>query len=70
MANLSSWLEDVVGAAPTDLKLFEQALTHGSTGEAHYQRLEFLGDRVLGLVAASMLFQRFPMNPKGACRTG
>jgi len=65
LPDLSTWLEDIVGASPTDLRLFEQALTHGSTGAAHYQRLEFLGDRVLGLVAASMLFQRFPEEPEG-----
>ncbi|MBK9003608.1 MAG: ribonuclease III [Sphingomonadales bacterium] len=65
LSELSDWLEEIIGAAPTDLRLFEQALTHGSTGEAHYQRLEFLGDRVLGLVTASMLFQRFPEEPEG-----
>lgn len=65
LPEFSDWLEDVIGATTTDLRLFEQALTHGSTGEAHYQRLEFLGDRVLGLVVASMLFQRFPEEPEG-----
>ncbi|MDE2405021.1 MAG: ribonuclease III [Sphingomonadales bacterium] len=35
-----------------------EALTHGSTGaERHYQRLEFLGDRVLGLVIAEWLLE-------------
>ena len=34
------------------------ALTHGSTGElANYERLEFLGDRVLGLAVAQWLFE-------------
>ena len=37
------------------------ALTHGSLGEKHdYQRLEFLGDRVLGLTIADWLFDRNP----------
>lgn len=39
--------------------LWFEALTHGSTGEARdYQRLEFLGDRVLGLVIAEWLHER------------
>lgn len=39
--------------------LYVEALTHGSTGAARdYQRLEFLGDRVLGLVIADWLYQR------------
>jgi len=38
--------------------LWLEALTHGSTGAArHYQRLEFLGDRVLGLVIAEWLLE-------------
>lgn len=39
--------------------LWLQALTHGSTGrERNYERLEFLGDRVLGLVVADWLYER------------
>lgn len=42
-----------------DEELWLEALTHGSTGaERDYQRLEFLGDRVLGLTIADWLFQR------------
>ncbi|MGL5839572.1 MAG: ribonuclease III [Sphingorhabdus sp.] len=65
MTDLALWLEETLGAQPIDISLFERALTHGSTGEAHYQRLEFLGDRVLGLVVASMLYSRFPDEPEG-----
>lgn len=56
-----------------DPALLTQALTHPSVvhGRAPrkvtpYERLEFLGDRVLGLVVADMLFQRFPAEPEGA----
>ena len=43
--------------APGDEALWLEALTHGSTGhERDYQRLEFLGDRVLGLVIAEWLY--------------
>lgn len=55
----------ITGAAPGDLGLYHEALTHGSSGAADYQRLEFLGDRVLGLVIASELFRRFPKAAEG-----
>ena len=65
MDDFTRWLSDTIGAQPGDFSLYERALTHGSTGEAHYQRLEFLGDRVLGLIVASMLYARFPDEPEG-----
>jgi ribonuclease-3 len=53
--------------------LLIQALTHPSIVQGRqprkatpYERLEFLGDRVLGLVVADMLFHRFPGEPEGA----
>lgn len=55
----------ITGARPRDLALYHQALTHGSSGAGDYQRLEFLGDRVLGLVLASELFRRFPRAAEG-----
>lgn len=50
------------GYAFEDLRLLETALTHSSAVKAvaNNERLEFLGDRVLGLVVADMLFRRFP----------
>ena len=54
--------------------LLESALTHPSlaanknrkkTGASAYERLEFLGDRVLGLVIAHWLYQLFPAAPEG-----
>ena len=60
---------------PRDLALYERALTHGSHhatpggaggGGESYQRLEFLGDRVLGLAIARWLYQAFPSEPEGA----
>lgn len=54
-----------------DLDLLERALTHSSALapakriERSYQRLEFLGDRVLGLVVAEMLYRRFPKSNEG-----
>ena len=51
------FLTALAGRAPADEPLWLEALTHGSTGhERDYQRLEFLGDRVLGLAIAQWLF--------------
>ena len=50
------FLTALAGRPPVDESLWREALTHGSTGEARdYQRLEFLGDRVLGMVIAEWL---------------
>lgn len=54
-----------------DPDLLDRALTHssaispGKRIEKSYQRLEFLGDRVLGLVVADMLYRRFPKSKEG-----
>lgn len=54
-----SFLNDLIGADPGGDPLWREALTHGSTNEdRNYERLEFLGDRVLGLVIAEWLHQR------------
>lgn len=63
--SLQEWIEQRTGHVPGDLKLFERALTHGSAARDSYERLEFLGDRVLGLVIARWLFERFPDEPEG-----
>lgn len=47
--------------------LFKQAFTLSHGGHrADYERLEFLGDRVLGLCIAEMLYRRFPQEQEGA----
>jgi ribonuclease-3 len=66
-------LEPALGIRFRDPELLERALTHPSasadTGRDgpvdNYQRLEFLGDRVLGLVIAELLFERFPEEREG-----
>jgi ribonuclease-3 len=64
-------LEARLGYRFADPDLLERALTHSSALspakriERSYQRLEFLGDRVLGLVVADMLYRRFPKANEG-----
>lgn len=50
-----------------DQDLLIEALTHGSTQKhkGDYQRLEFLGDRVLGLIIAEHLFRTYPNHGEG-----
>lgn len=63
--DLGGWLEGLFGRAPADLAAYARALTHGSQAAANYERLEFLGDRVLGLVIAEWLFELFGDEPEG-----
>ena len=60
-----AWLEKILGRPPRDPSLFERALTHASFGSNQYERLEFLGDRVLGLAVAGWLYELFPDEPEG-----
>jgi ribonuclease-3 len=59
-------IEALTGHAFGDGELLERALTHASARKGvDYQRLEFLGDRVLGLIVSEMLFSLFPDAPEG-----
>jgi ribonuclease-3 len=60
-------LENALGYTFTQRDLLHQALTHASMpGTVSYERLEFLGDRVLGLVMAEWLLEAFPTESEGA----
>jgi ribonuclease-3 len=62
-----SALEKSLGYRFENPKLLEQALTHPSLGrKQNNQRLEFLGDSVLGTVVARMLYEHFPRETEGA----
>ncbi len=65
-------LEERIGYQFRDTALLKQALTHSSfTNEQkinrakNYERLEFLGDAVLELVASEFLFRHYPDMPEG-----
>ena len=48
-----------------DPLLLERALTHRSFAGSHNERLEFLGDSLLGCVVAILLYERYPELPEG-----
>ncbi|MCK5425082.1 MAG: ribonuclease III [Emcibacter sp.] len=59
-------LYKVLGYVFTDVALLREALTHPSLeGGKQYQRLEFVGDRVLGLVIAEWLYEEYPGADEG-----
>jgi ribonuclease-3 len=49
-----------------DGTLLAQALTHRSAGAPHNERLEFLGDAVVGMIVAEALYKRWPKADEGA----
>ena len=61
--------EKRIGYRFQNKELLETALTHSSFANEHkcksYERLEFLGDSVLGFVTAEYLFEHFPQLPEG-----
>jgi ribonuclease-3 len=58
-------LYDALGYRFNDLDLLEQALTHRSADKQHNERLEYLGDAVLGMCIAEVLYRKFPKQPEG-----
>ena len=59
------WAEAELGGPFNNTALLNSALTHKSVGADNYERLEFLGDRILGAVIADWLYQDFPGEPEG-----
>lgn len=62
----------VTGRRPNNLSLYERATRHVSAAETNpkgikdsYERLEYLGDSILGMVVAEMLFRKFPFKEEG-----
>lgn len=65
-------IKTIVGFKPADISIYEMAFTHRSTniknskGEIlNYERLEFLGDAMLGAVIAAHLFKKVPSGNEG-----
>ena len=65
-------LYSVLGFVPRDIKYYNLSLRHKSLRphfrhghQQHNERLEFLGDAVLGAIVADILYKRFPTKPEG-----
>ncbi len=65
-------LKKILGFKPKDLTIYETAFTHRSTNEKNdsgqpqnYERLEFLGDAMLGAVIAAHLYKKVPEGNEG-----
>ncbi len=63
-------LETKIGYSFSDRNLLDRAMTHASAisdkkARFSYERLEFLGDRVLGVVIAEFLYRKFEGEPEG-----
>lgn len=64
-AATATWLQTLLGRPPRRPEIFLVALTHRSATDDNNERLEFLGDAVLGMVIAEELYQRFPEADEG-----
>jgi len=58
-------LENRLGYRFEDQDLLTRALTHRSQGTKNYERLEFLGDAILGVVIAETLYHKFDVADEG-----
>ena len=67
MSNKISLLEKKIGINFKDKKLLIKSLTHKSfNSKNNYEKLEFLGDRVLGLIISKTLLEIFPEDKEGS----
>jgi ribonuclease-3 len=70
MPDAHTLLQQRLGISFTNDDLLRMAMTHSSmtalsVSEKNYERLEFLGDRVLGFVMADLLYARYPYEKEG-----
>ncbi len=70
--NFFLFIQNTLGFKPKNISFYETAFTHRSIGKKdehgnplHYERLEFLGDSVLGAVIAAYLFEEVPSGNEG-----
>ena len=59
-------IQEIIGYRFGSEELLDRALTHRSAAGSNNERLEFLGDSVLGLLVAAELFRRFPGCDEGS----
>lgn len=69
---LARKFKQITGKQPINLVLYSQAVRHSSMAKKNtggikdsYERLEYLGDAILGMIVAEMLFRKFPFKEEG-----
>jgi len=69
--DLKNWIKDITGYSPKNIALYHQAFSHSSASvkksgtTISNERLEFLGDAILGAIVADYLFNIFPYKDEG-----
>jgi len=75
--SLAQSVKGITGIIPININLYRLAFTHSSMlgnplagqkiqiGTSHNERLEYLGDAILGAVIAEYLFKKFPLKDEG-----
>jgi len=69
---LARQFKRITGKLPLNLSLYRQAVRHSSVAKKNaggikdsYERLEYLGDAIFGMIVAEMLFKKFPFKEEG-----
>ncbi|MDB4835533.1 ribonuclease III [Cyclobacteriaceae bacterium] len=62
---LTSTIRGILGKSPSNLELYKLSLRHSSTSTDSNERLEYLGDAILGAIVAEYLFKKFPKKDEG-----
>ncbi len=68
---LSKYIKNIFGFTPKNIFLYELAFTHSSAAQTsngrkiNYERLEYLGDAILGAIVADYLYKKFPNTDEG-----
>ena len=70
--NLRRSFKIIIGRSPVNLALYKQAMIHSSVAETSvkgtkesYERLEYLGDAILGMIVAEYLYTKYPFKEEG-----
>ena len=58
-------IKGILGKSPSNLSVYELALRHSSISKESNERLEFLGDAILGAIIADYLFRKYPFKDEG-----
>lgn len=58
-------IKGILGATPKNLQVYQLAFKHSSVSEDSNERLEFLGDAILGAAVADYLFKKYPFKDEG-----